>query len=246
MLLKLKKILKPLLNNRGQLVFPRFTKDLSAGTGFGGGGDTSFQGVPLNPGASVGTGSRQTTSITPDPFREFLTQLLGETLNTGRGEIPEFTLNRLREFTANPAVTPENFSSIAAPLLNQLRPSEQLEQRDLQDLFRKQGVGSLQSGAFAKEASGLVGRQAQRREQTLANAFLPISSLLSQNTSNAIRLGLGVPEATSQQTRSLAGILGALEPLSRTTEGITVGPNPSIGRPPVDLTSPRPTLEFTI
>lgn len=192
----------------------------SRGTGL------SFQGVPLS---GVGTGGRSTTSTTADPFQRFLANFILNQVQSPQAQVPGFTTEALQKITQQPSVTPENFESIAGPLRESLRPGEQRETRDLTDLFRKAGAGSLQSGAFASSARRLVGDQASRRNQLLAANYIPLTQQLSSNTLNAIRLGLGLPEAQTGALKFPTTLAASLAPLSQTSESIGVSPAPGVG-----------------
>ena len=215
------------------------------------GSDLNFQGVPLTAEGSVGTGSRSTTLSTPDPFRDFLLNtILQQTSKTG--EIPQFTLDQLQNFTQNPGfvgdIAGQQFQQIIAPLLQSLEGVNKQEQQGLSDLFRKAGIGTQQSGAFAQAGRQLVGDQANRANQLLASNFVPLTGQLSQNVTNAINSGLAVPGATADATRNLVGALGSIAPLQTTTESIGINPTMNQTAPSFfnGVQQKSPTLNFTI
>jgi hypothetical protein len=168
--------------------------------------------------------SKTNTTITRDPFQEFLFNLLGQQAQNSDAYVPDYTKTALQNFTQNPAGSAAQFfPALAAPLMSALRPTEDRETAQLENMFRSAGgTGDtpMQSGAFANEARLLIGDQAQRREQTLANTYIPLTNQISQNTTNAINSGLQFPQANTNVLRSLAPLAGSINPLSTQVEGI--------------------------
>ena len=190
---------------------------------------TSFQGISLIPGASQGTGSRSTTTTKPNPSQQALIDYILSQVQGSQARVPGFTTAALQKITQQPSVTPEQFEGIAQPLRESLRPGELQETKDLTDLFRKAGAGSLQSGAFASSARRLVGDQASRRNQLLAANYIPLTQQLSNNVLNAIRLGLALPEAETSALRFPTTLASSLAPLSTKSESIGLAPSSGLG-----------------
>ena len=207
--------------------------DLNRTSGTTGEGDLSpldFQGVTINAGPAVATGNRSTTQNVADPMQKMLMDMILKQ-SSSTGAIPPQTLAALQKFTANPSAAAEYFPQLAAPLLSSLRPSEEREVTDLTDMFRKAGGtsnGAMQSGAFAQAGRQLIGDQAGRRQEMLAKNYVPLTDQLSGNMTNAIGLGLKVPQATSEMLKPLAGLVGSLNPKSTSTESVTVSPGPTL------------------
>ena len=165
------------------------------------------------PGGTVtqapGSESRS-TAYTYDPFQRFLAQLLSGRLQSSGGSVSPTVMAGIENMITNPGgvgdIAGANFEKIAAPLVNSLIPQEKREVSGLQDIFRKAGVGSMQSGAFAQAGRQLIGDQAGRRNQLLASNYIPLSGQISNNVLDAIRSGINVPQAN---VASLAGLASA-------------------------------------
>jgi hypothetical protein len=178
----------------------------------------------------TGTTGESLTTNTPDPWRDQFLKLIAGQLGTGGGAIPGYTLGALENFTSNPSAAAEYFPQLAEPLLNSLKPAEERETTQLTDLFRKAGGtanSSMQNGSFAQAGRQLIGDQANRRQELLAKQYVPLTSQLSENMTNAIKMGLNVPGATADTTRILASLATGLQPLSTHTQ--TTGTNAQIG-----------------
>ena len=206
----------------------------------------NFADVALNPGNSLGTGQRQQSTSTYDPNRQALLDYILSRSSSPEGQVQQYTKDALASFTANPSIAANYFPSLAQPLIAAQRMGEDRETSQLMDLFRKSGgtgAGGLQSGAFASSARQLVGDQAVRRNQTLAEQYVPLTSQLSKNVSDAIALGLRLPEATSESLKAPTSIFGAVaSPTGGTEESIRIDPN--TGTPvifgPTSMTPPLP------
>jgi hypothetical protein len=155
-----------------------------------------------------------------------LTSLLQQQLTKEGGQVPDYTLNKLQEFTANPSVAAKFFPELAAPLLEANRVSQERQTGLVQDAFRKAGGtggGALQAGAFAQAGRQLGGDFARQDQEALAKAYIPLTAQLSENTNNAIRAGLALPEAQAASYRNLVPLLTGLQPLQTRTQttGVT-------------------------
>lgn len=193
-----------------------------------------FQGVPLDAGNSVGTGQRQTTTNTADPWRDFLLNMVSQSYSGPSGQIPGYTMGALENFTNNPAAAAAYFPQLAAPLLEANHAAQGQQTTALTDLFRKAGGTSaspLRSGAFAQAGQNLASDFARQDQETLAKAYTPLTQQLSDNMNNAIKAGISVPQATSESLKPLVGSLSSLLPLQTSTEGISIGPNPQVFDP---------------
>jgi len=124
------------------------------------------------------TDALRNSTATPAPVNPATQQALSR-ITSNPSFIDDSTSQAIQRLTTNPATPFNQFQALVDPLLASLRPGEERGQRDLQDLFRKSGAGSLKSGAFATSARELIGEQGSRRNQLLAANFLPISQQLS-------------------------------------------------------------------
>ena len=178
---------------------------------------------------SGGEGTRGETLVTntPDPWRDYFLGLIGnQASSTTTGKIPDFTTAALENFTKNPSAAASFFPQLAAPLLNANRDAQAQQTTALMDMFRKAGgtgAGSLQSGAFAQAGKQLVNDFARQDQEILAKNYVPLTGQLSENMTNAIRLGLAVPGATSDILKSLVPLGTSLDPLQTRTQqsGVT-------------------------
>lgn len=197
--------------------------------------DPSLQYVSgVAPGPNAGQGQTGETLVTnkPDPFREFLLSLIGSQATTTKGQIPDYTLASLQNFTQNPSAAAEYFPELARPLLASLRPAEDREMQTFNDMFRKAGGtanSAMQSGAYLNEARSLIGDQANRREQLLAKEYGDLTGQLSQNMTNNIRAGLAVPDAQAATYRNLIPLATGISPLETRTQ--TTGVTQNIAAP---------------
>ena len=107
--------------------------------------------------------------------------------------------SRINEFLADP-LRSRLFTSTLAPQLAALIPSEQLATRNLTDLFRRGGAGTLQSGAFADAARRLQGDILQNRSSLIGRT--------ANETLNTLMRGLGLE----------VDLLRSLRPTSEATE----------------------------
>ena len=173
-----------------------------------------------------GTSGESLVTNTVDPWRDLILNAIMQSRST-TGEIPDYTLAQLENFTRNPGMAGDiagpQFQQIAGPLADTLKPMERRETQAQADAFRKAGVGSFQSGAFANATRGLIGDQAARRNQLLASNYVPLTGQVSENINNAIRSGLMVPQATAEANKPLASSLSSLLPLQTRTQqrGVT-------------------------
>ena len=165
-----------------------------------------------------GTSGESLVTNTVDPWRDLILNAVMQS-RSNMGEIPAYTLAQLENFTKNPGMA----GNIAGPLADTLKPMEKRETQAQADAFRKAGVGSFQSGAFANATRGLIGDQAARRNQLLASNYVPLTGQISENINNAIRSGIAVPQATAEASKPLVSALSSLIPLQTRTQqtGVT-------------------------
>jgi len=167
---------------------------------------------------------KENQTATRDPFQALLLNMLGGQFNKG-ANVPGYTTAALEAFTKNPSAAAEYFPQLAKPLLSALKPSEDREVTQLNDMFRKVGIegGAQQSGAFAQAGRQLIGDQANRRQETLAKSYIPLTGQLSANMSDNIRAGLSLPQAISAGWQVPAQLASTLRPLSTQTEAVEGG-----------------------
>jgi len=177
-----------------------------------------------SPGASVGL-NRSDTSSVQDPFQKLLLSMLMKQFQENPASVPGFTMGALENFTKNPSAAAEYFPQLAKPLLSALKPTEDREVTQLTDMFRKAGIegGAQQSGAFAQSGRQLIGDQANRRQETLAKSYIPLTQQLSENMRGNIQAGLDVPKAISAGWQVPAALAGGLAPLSTTSTSASAG-----------------------
>lgn len=176
--------------------------------------------------------SKTNTTITRDPFQNFLFQLLGQQAQNQQAYVPDYTKAALENFTSNPAAAANYFPQLAQPLIQALRPAQLQEQADLQNLFRSAGGTQdtpMQSGAFAQSARQLLGDQANRTQQVIAEQYVPLTNQISTNMTNAIRAGLEFPQANTNVLRTLAPLAGSISPISTQVEGVKGSSNATAG-----------------
>jgi hypothetical protein len=181
------------------------------------------------------TAGTTSSSITRDPFQEFLFNLIGQQAQSSGSYVPQYTQDALANFTANPASSAAQFfPALAQPLMAALRPTEDRETAQLQNMFRTAGgTGDtpMQSGAFANEARLLIGDQANRRQQTLAQNYIPLTNQISGNINNAIQAGLQFPQANTAALKTIAPLAASIQPNATSTnsnqqvEGVNAGSN---------------------
>ena len=177
--------------------------------------------------------SKSNVTGTRDPFQALLLNMLGGQFAKG-ANVPGYTMGALEAFTKNPSAAAEYFPLLAKPLLSALRPSEDREVSQLNDMFRKVGIegGAQQSGAFAQAGRQLIGDQANRRQETLAKNYVPLTAQLSNNMSDNIRAGLSLPQAISAGWQVPAQLASTLRPLSTQTEAVEGGSSDKRGVTP--------------
>jgi hypothetical protein len=191
------------------------------------GGDPTLQYVSGIGPAEGGTGQRgeSLTTNTFDPadrkFRDLLRNLLVSQVQTG-GQVPGYTTARLEEFTKDPSSSVAKFfPQLAEPLLQANRDAQAVQSRNVIDTFRKAGgagAGTLQAGSFAQAGRQLATDFARQDQETLAKAYTPLTAQLSENTNNAIRAGLALPEAQAGYLRNLIPVLTGLQPTEVRTQ----------------------------
>lgn len=170
--------------------------------------------------------SKTNESITRDPFQQLLFGLIAGNLQQTNPSVSPTTTAALESFTQNPALAADYFPQLAEPLLAALRPAEDREVTQLTDLFRKAGGtggGAIQGSAYTSEARKLIGDQAQRRQQVLAQNYVPLTGQLSDNLTNAIKLGLSLPDANTAAIRSIAPLAGSISPLATQIDKVQGG-----------------------
>ena len=122
-----------------------------------------------------------------------------QTTIPGFEELRTRSARRIEEFLADP-LRSQLFTSTLTPQLAALIPSEQLATRNLTDLFRRGGAGTLQSGAFADAARRHQGDILQNRSSLVART--------ANETLNTLMRGLGLN----------IDLLRSLRPTSEATE----------------------------
>lgn len=197
----------------------------------------TFQGIPLIPGMSVGTGERRTEAPFFAPQATSLMEVIQNAVQQlavptpGRG-----TLENLNRFLRAPLQS-STFRAMLEPLLTALRPSEQEATRGLEDMFRRAApAGSgLRGGPFATAAGKLQGDIFGRRAQTAAGLVDPLMARVLQ----ALGLGLQAEQAEAgpqmqvqmDRLRALLELLRSIPGLGQVSEGIRVGPGEGVGGP---------------
>ena len=191
---------------------------------------------PMSPGTTnsptvtpmiANLGSTSTTQNKYDPaINNFIMGLLGQSAqNMQNFNVPGYTMDALQNITANPGMTGDiagaQFGQIAAPLLQQQQNAFKIQQGNLSDMFRKAGMGTQQSGAFAQAARQLVGDQGQQQQQLLASNYMPLLGEANKTVFGGINAGLAVPGAQAAGQSSLSNLLATLynKPTSTTTSG---------------------------
>lgn len=160
-------------------------------------------------------GSDSTTKRKYDPaFEQFMAGIFGR-MNNGQAQnfnVQDYTMDALRNLTTNPGgvgdVAGQQFGQIAAPLLQQQQNAFKTQQGNLSDMFRKAGMGTQQSGAFAQAARQLVNDQGQQQQQIIASNYMPLLQNATNTQMGAINAGLNVPGAQAAGQNSLNQILG--------------------------------------
>ena len=201
---------------------------------FGGAGG----GVGLVPGTSnisgdrapaiANLGSESTTTNVYDPrTRNFIDQLMGRISGkTQDFSVQDYTKNALQNITQNPGSTGniagEQFRSISQPLLEAQQAGFKLQQQNVSDMFRKAGVGTQQSGAFAQAGRQMAADQGRQQQQLIASNYMPLLSEANKTVMGSIDAGLRMPGAEAAGQGSLNDILGMLygKPTSTTTTGV--------------------------
>ena len=201
---------------------------------FGGAGG----GVDLVPGTSnvsgdrapaiANLGSESTTTNVYDPrTQNFIDQLMGRISgNASNFNVQDYTKDALKNITLNPGSTGdiagEQFRSISQPLLEAQQAGFKLQQQNVSDMFRKAGVGTQQSGAFAQAGRQMVADQGRQQQQLIASNYMPLLSEANKTVMGSIDAGLRMPGAEAAGQGSLNDILGMLygKPTSTTTTGV--------------------------
>lgn len=161
-----------------------------------------------------------TTKYEYDPTQQFINQLIGKAYSSGSGTVSPTVTAGIDQMITQPGavgdIAGSNFAAIAQPLLQQQQEGFKIQNQNMSDMFRKAGVGTQQSGAFAQSVRQLAGDQGRQQQALLASNYIPLAGQISNNMLGGINAGLKVPDANMG---SLAAILSAYgrTPLSTTT-----------------------------
>lgn len=173
-------------------------------------------------------GSQATTQNQYDPrIQNFINGLLGQSAqNMQSFNVPEYTQQALQNLTQNPGsvgdLAGKNMQQIINPLLQQQQQGFKIQQANLSDMFRKAGVGTQQSGAFAQAARQLVNDQGQQQQNIIASNYVPLLQNAQQTQQQAINAGIAMPGGQAAGQASLNTLLGTLynKPTATTTSGV--------------------------
>jgi len=161
-----------------------------------------------------------TTNYEYDPTQEFVNKLIQQSYSAGKGTVSPTVTAGIDQMITQPGavgdIAGSQFASIAQPLLEQQQAGFKIQNQNTADAFRKAGVGSMQSGAFAQAVRQQAADQGRQQNALLASSYIPLAANLSSNVLGGINAGVKVPGANMD---SLAGILSAIgrNPLSTTT-----------------------------
>ena len=161
-----------------------------------------------------------TTKYEYDPTQEFINRLIAQNYSSGNGTVSPTVTSGIDKMISQPGaigdIAGDQFAAISKPLLDAQQDAFKIQNQNTMDMFRKAGVGSLQSGAFGQAVRQQAADQGRQQQALLASNYIPLVSQLSNNTLGGINAGLKVPGANMD---SLAGILSAYgrAPLSQTT-----------------------------
>jgi len=161
------------------------------------------------------SGTQSTQNLFDPTTQIFITNLLKNSdTQTKSFNVSLTTLGAIESLLQNPGQTGDiagqQFGQISRSLLQSLEGVNKQEQQGLSDLFRKAGVGTQQSGAFAQAARQLVGDQGNRANQLLASNYVPLLNSATQARLGSINAGLAVPAAQSAGQQGLNQILNTL------------------------------------
>jgi hypothetical protein len=178
------------------------------------------------------TDSNSITRHEYDPTQEFITQLIGQMYQTGNGTVSPTVTAGIDKMISQPGavgdIAGENFAAIAQPLLEQQQAGFKIQRQNTADAFRKAGVGSMQSGAFAQAQRQQAADEGRQQNALLASSYVPLASNISNNVLGGINAGVRVPGANMD---SLSGILSALSRSPSATmtsqSQTTAPPNPA-------------------
>ena len=188
--------------------------------------------------AIANMGNRSTTTNVYDPnTQNFINQLLGKAMeNASAGKsfgVADYTKSALETITTNPGDTGDiagrQFQQIAAPMLEAQQAGFKLQQQNVSDMFRKAGMGTQQSGAFAQAGRQMAADQGRQQQQLIASNYVPLLSEANKTVMGGINAGLAMPgaEAAGQapetaNQQNLSNILGTLynRPMTTSTTGV--------------------------
>ena len=200
--------------------------------------------------------STSTTTRQFDPgIAAFINNLLGRVGGSTDYNVPEYTKSALESFVRTPRAPREmvdpsgawdlagqQFSKISAPLLREQAEGQKLQNQATMDMFRKAGMGTMQSGAFAQAARQQAADQGRAQERIIAGNYIPLmgeatktagltnEAIASMNQAEraidqsrlaGITTGLGLPGAEMAGQQNLTQILSTLyqSPTKITTQG---------------------------
>lgn len=196
---------------------------------YSGGGTSPIAGVSTNsPNVTpmvADLPSSSTTAREYDPgIQQFIANLLGRAAGTNYN-VPEYTKSALENITMNPGATGDlagqQMSQIMAPLLREQAEGQKLQNQGMMDMFRKAGMGSLQSGAFAQAARHQAADQGRAQERIISANYVPLLGEANKTVFGGINAGLSMPGSEAAGQQSLNQILGTLyqNPTRTTTQG---------------------------
>jgi hypothetical protein len=156
--------------------------------------------------------SNSTTTKVYDPaFQRFLQGVLGN-VNQQNFNVPGYTEAALQNLTQNPGsignIAGNNMQQMIQPLLQAQQRGQQLQNQNVSDMFRKAGVGSMQSGAFAQAVRQIAGDQGAAQQQIISSNYVPLVNNATATQLGTINAGLNYPGAQASGQASLNQLLG--------------------------------------
>jgi hypothetical protein len=200
---------------------------------------TTSSGVPYNSSPSWATpsttpsrtDSNSYTRHEYDPTQEFITQLIGQMYQTGNGTVSPTVTAGIDKMISEPgavgSIAGKDFAAIAQPLLEQQQAGFKIQNQNTSDMFRKAGVGSMQSGAFAQAVRQQAADQGRQQNALLASSYVPLASNISNNVLGGINAGVKVPGANMDSLSGILTALGRSPTATMTAQSQTTAPPPS-------------------
>lgn len=163
----------------------------------------------LAPGGTAPGTTTQNTNYTYDPSMQFLSNILRGSYGSN-GMVSPTVTGGIENLISNPGavgnIAGQQFHDIAAPLLQEQQAGFRMQENNLRDMFRKNGVGSLQSGAFAQAGKQQVADEGRQQNSLLASSYIPLTQNLANQQIAGVNAGLKVPSANYD---TLANLLNA-------------------------------------